>query len=333
MRSLLLAGGLVVLGAVVVGCSPPPASCTAATCSGCCDSSGTCQQGDTDLACGASALACQACGAGFSCQSKICARSSTGGGGGTTGGGGGTTGGGGGTTGGGGGTTGGGGGTTGGGGGTTGGGGGTTGGGGGATGGGGGTVNCQAMTPPTIPISFPVTCPFPTPCGGNPAPGTFFYTGACIPQEEFNSVVTRIEGVCGVGSVRINGYDGGLAGYATFSTGNNVCRVVRGGVTVGATITGTCGSSALCGVLGSNLGQGGFTGSCGMDAGSCECLVNRAIDINNQGVAYTVGATTLTVTGSGQTFETCLAGTTFSTRESDAGTATHEPGVATLTKQ
>lgn len=306
MRSLLLVGGLVVLGVVVVGCSPPPAGCTAATCSGCCDSSGTCQQGDTDLACGASALACQACGAGFSCQSKICARSSTGGGGGTTGGGGGTTGGGG----------------------------GTTGGGGGATGGGGGTVNCQAMTPPTIPISFPVTCPFPTPCGGNPAPGTFFYTGACIPQEEFNSVVTRIEGVCGAGNVRINGYDGGLAGYATFSTGNNVCRVVRGGVTVGATVTGTtCGNATVCGLLSSNLGQGGFTGSCGMDAGACECLVNRAIDINNQGVAYTVGATTLTVTSSGQTFETCLAGTTFSTRESDAGTAAHEPGVATLTKQ
>ena len=189
------------------------------------------------------------------------------------------------------------------------------------------------MSPPTIPITFPVTCPFPTPCGGNPSPGTFFYTAACIPQAEFNSVLTRIEGVCGAGNVRINGYDGGLAGSATFSNGSNVCRVVRGGVTVGATITGTCASSTVCGLLSSNLGQGGFTGSCAIDAGACDCLVNRAIDINNAGVAYTVNATSLTVTSSEQTFDTCLAGTTFSTRESDAGTATHEPGVATLTRQ
>ncbi len=316
MRALLLAGGLVVLGVVVVGCSPPPAGCTAASCAGCCDASGSCQGGDTDLACGASALSCQACGAGFGCQSKICVRSSAGGGGGSTGGGGGTTGGG-----------------TGGGS-VTGGGGGTTGGGGGTTGGGGGTTSCGTMSPPTIPITFPVTCPFPTPCGGNPSPGTFFYTSACIPQEEFNSVVTRIENAgCGAGNVRITGYDGGLAGWATFSNGSNVCRTVRGGVTVSATVTGTCGSPTLCGLLSSGISQGGYTGSCGVDGGACDCLVNRAINIDNAGVAYTVGATTLTVTSSGQTFETCLAGATFSTRESDAGTATHEPGAATLTRQ
>ncbi len=316
MRSLVLAGGLVVFGAVVAGCSPPAPSCSAASCSGCCDSGGTCQTGETNLACGASAITCQACGAGFACQAKNCVRTSTdGGGGGSTGGGGGTTGGGGGSV-------------TGGGGGTT------TGGGGGATGGGGGTVNCQAMTAPTIPITFPVTCAFPTPCGGNPSPGTFFYSAACIPQEEFNSVVTRIEGVCGAGNVHISGYDGGLAGYATFSNNNSVCRVVNGSVTVGANISGsTCGTSTVCGYIGSGLGQGGFTGSCAMDGGTCQCLVNRAIAINNAGVAYTVGATSLTITSNSQTFDTCLAGTTFSTRESDAGTATHEPGVATLTKQ
>lgn len=86
-------------------------------------------------------------------------------------------------------------------------------------------------------------------------------------------------------------------------------------------------------LVSSNLGQGGFTGSCGVDAGACECLVSRDINIDNAGIGYTVGATSLTITNSGQTFETCLSGTTFSTREVDAGSATHEPGTATLTLQ
>ena len=52
--------------------------------------------------------------------------------------------------------------------------------------------------------------------------------------------------------------------------------------------------------------------------------------------AYTTGPTTLTITSSGQTFETCLTnGMTLTTRELDAGSggvAGHEFGVATLTK-
>jgi hypothetical protein len=62
--------------------------------------------------------------------------------------------------------------------------------------------------------------------------------------------------------------------------------------------------------------------------------VRRDININNAAF-YTTGATTLTVTGTGQTFDTCLSGggTMFATRENDAGTATHEPGIANLTKQ
>ncbi len=189
------------------------------------------------------------------------------------------------------------------------------------------------MTPPTIPITFPQTCPAQAACGGNPS-GTFFYSAACISQDEFDSVITRIENAgCRRGSVRVTGYDGGLAGSATFSNGTNLCRVVRGGVTVSATITGTCANATLCGLVSSGISQGGYTGSCYLDAGACDCLVHREINIDNSGVAYTVGTNSLTITSSGQTFETCLSGSTFSTRETDAGTATHEPGTATLTKQ
>ena len=171
------------------------------------------------------------------------------------------------------------------------------GGGSGGGGGGGANVNCQSMSPPTIPITFPQTCPSPTACGGSPT-GTFFYSAACISQDEFDAVITRIEGAgCGPGSVRVNGYDGGLSGYATFS-GTNVCRVVRGGVTVSATITGTCANATLCGLVSSGISQGGYTGSCYLDAGACDCVVTRPIDINNAGIGYTTNSNSLTITSS-----------------------------------
>lgn len=205
--------------------------------------------------------------------------------------------------------------------------------GGGAGGGGGSNVNCQSMNPPTIQISFPPTCTTPTPCGGNPN-GNFFYSAACIGQDEFQSVISQIENAgCGAGSVRITSYDGGMAGHATFVNGTNLCRTVRGSVTVGARITGVCANSTVCGLLTNGIMQGGYTGSCGVDAGACECLVTRAINIDNAGVAYSVGTNSLTISGSNQTFSTCLTGQTFTTKELDAGTATHEPGVATLTQQ
>lgn len=189
------------------------------------------------------------------------------------------------------------------------------------------------MSPPTIPITFPQTCPPLTACGGNPA-GTFFYSAACIPRSEFDSFISRIENSgCGPGTVRITGIDGGMAGYATFVGGANVCRVVTGGVTVAATITGICANATACRLLAGGISQGGYTGTCGVDAGACDCLVTKAIDINNAGVAYTVGPTTLTLTNSGKQFSTCLSGTTFTTLEVDAGSAAREPGVATLTHQ
>lgn len=312
MRALLLSGLVIGSVLVVAACSPPtPAGCSAATCAGCCDSTGACQPGTEALACGGAGKVCMVCSAG--CQGKVCT-SGTGGGAG-------------------GGSVGGGGGSTGGGGGATGGGGGITGGGGGATGGGGGAAaSCQSVTAPMIPITFPTTCPSPTPCGGNPS-GTFLYSAACIPRSEFDSLVSQIEGAgCGAGTVTISGIDGGMSGYATF-TGATVCRVVRGAVTVNASVTGLCANPTVCGVLGGGISQRGYTGSCSVSGAACACTVSKEIRIDNSGVAYTVGATTLSVTSTGQTFETCLSGATFSTRELDAGTAPHEPGVATLTHQ
>ncbi|MDP1829145.1 MAG: choice-of-anchor D domain-containing protein [Archangium sp.] len=144
MRTLSLSLFLAVAGLLGSGCGPVAKQCSPASCLGCCDASGECQGGSSNLACGASGGQCIQCAFGSLCQLGVCLNTVTGGGsgggsgGGATGGGGGSSGGGGGTTGGGtGGATGGGGGT---GGGVTGGGtgGGVTGGGtgGGVTGGG-----------------------------------------------------------------------------------------------------------------------------------------------------------------------------------------------------
>ncbi len=112
------------VGGLVASACGTAATCSPATCGGCCDTAGKCQSGATPDFCGSAGVACAHCGTGTICQQSECRAASNGGGGGTTGGGsgGGATGGGtgGGTTGGGTGT---GGGTTGGGTGTGGGGG------------------------------------------------------------------------------------------------------------------------------------------------------------------------------------------------------------------
>ena len=323
MRALVLVVSVVVLTAVAA-CSNGPGACSAATCGTCCDSAGQCVGATSDQACGAAGNMCIACDTGFQCLGGRCQRTGSGGGGG-----GGTAGAGGGTAG-----------SGGSGGGAAGGGGGGGSGGSGGAGGGaaGGAVTCgTAPTAPMIPIAFPTTCPFPTPCGGDPA-GTFHYTSACIPQSEFDSYKMRLEqgmgGLpgCGVGSVTIHGYDGGMAGSAVFNAGT-VCRTVTGAVTVYAAITtGICANQTACGLIyGQNIQGNSVT--CAFDGGVCDCSVTRTINITNAAY-YTTGPTTLTVLGSNQTFETCLTGgTVFSTRELDAGSAEHEPGVATLTKQ
>ena len=115
MRAL----GFLFVVVAVLGCGPTQ-KCAPGSCSGCCDSTGQCQTGNTNVNCGNGGLLCNACFTGQQCNLGICASSGSGGGS-SSGGGGGATGGGGGTA-------------TGGGGGTA------TGGGGGATGGGSGSA-------------------------------------------------------------------------------------------------------------------------------------------------------------------------------------------------
>jgi hypothetical protein len=122
---------------LISACSAPSRPCTAATCLGCCDSTGDCRVGSEQLACGMGGAACSSCSLGQTCTLGACALGTGQGGGNASGGGGGATGGGGGLTGGGRGGGAGGGAITGGGGGETGG--GRGGGIGGGTGGGGGS--------------------------------------------------------------------------------------------------------------------------------------------------------------------------------------------------
>lgn len=79
---------LVVFASVVmVGCSSAT-PCEAGSCTGCCDSSGTCRPGNLNTQCGAAGAACAACEDSQSCVSQTCGAplgggTGTGGGGGT----------------------------------------------------------------------------------------------------------------------------------------------------------------------------------------------------------------------------------------------------------
>lgn len=73
MKHLLLVTCLgFVAGLTVSACgnsTPPPATCTAMTCEGCCDAD-VCRKGDTALACGARGLACDVCAGGQICSAN-----------------------------------------------------------------------------------------------------------------------------------------------------------------------------------------------------------------------------------------------------------------------
>ena len=315
MRALVLAFMAAVLAVVVVACSSN-GPCGAANCGTCCGTNG-CVTSVSDAECGSAGNSCVACMTGFQCSGGKCLRTGPGGG---AGGSGGATGGG----------TGGSGGATGGG--TGGGSGGATGGGTGGSGGGMGITCPGGALPAAVPISFPPTCTVPTPCGGNPS-GKYDYTGACVGQDEFGSFVSRLEQVCGAGSVTVTGYDGGIQGFAFFQAGH-VCRTVQGSVTVSATIGGAF-CPMYCTTIGMGIAQAGFTGSCAQNGAVCDCTATRAINLSTMGSPYTTSATTLTITPTGQHYETCLTGNVLTTRQLDAGTGgemAREPGVATLTK-
>lgn len=94
------------LFALAPACGGAPPKCGVATCSGCCDSNGTCQPGFHLSACGANGNSCIMCTTTQLCSAGFCTGAGGGGGGtGGTGGGGGGAGGGGGTGGGGGGSS------------------------------------------------------------------------------------------------------------------------------------------------------------------------------------------------------------------------------------
>lgn len=120
MRALLVVA-VVSCGTFFAGCGTPTQKCSPSSCSGCCDLSGQCQNGNTNAACGNGGLLCNTCNGALNCSLGFCSGGQTGGGtggangGGTGGGLGGGTGGSGGGTGGGTGGSGGGGGGTGGG--------------------------------------------------------------------------------------------------------------------------------------------------------------------------------------------------------------------------
>lgn len=93
MRTILLVGAV----SALFCCAPSKQACDFTTCAtGCCDSDGVCQTGDSNLACGQGGLSCNVCLAG-SCRFGTCELSNVVGGGAGTGGGGDSTGGGGGT--------------------------------------------------------------------------------------------------------------------------------------------------------------------------------------------------------------------------------------------
>lgn len=100
MRALapIVVVSLFIAAVTFEGCGKPP--CTAANCkTGCCDAMGTCQAGNTNVACGANGAMCSMCTLAQTCAAGLnqCVlASSTGGGGGQGGGTGGGTGGGGG---------------------------------------------------------------------------------------------------------------------------------------------------------------------------------------------------------------------------------------------
>ena len=82
------------VGGLAASACGTAATCSPATCGGCCDTAGKCQSGATPEFCGSAGVACAHCGTGTVCQQSECRAASNGGGGGTTGGGSGGSGGG-----------------------------------------------------------------------------------------------------------------------------------------------------------------------------------------------------------------------------------------------
>src|SRR4051794_1502696 len=66
---LVVALGIGAMIALAPSCShpPPPMVCSADNCTGCCDDTGSCANGNTKDACGANGITCQTCNGTQSC--------------------------------------------------------------------------------------------------------------------------------------------------------------------------------------------------------------------------------------------------------------------------
>jgi Abnormal spindle-like microcephaly-assoc'd, ASPM-SPD-2-Hydin len=84
-RALHALRNVLLLAPLLLTACPAPVTTSEAcalACAGCCDLSGTCQPGTTELACGSAGRVCSACAAGLTCQTGTCQSVSQGGGGG-----------------------------------------------------------------------------------------------------------------------------------------------------------------------------------------------------------------------------------------------------------
>ena len=71
VRSVIIVSSSILVCALGFSCTPEAQTCSS-FCTGCCDSSGACQRGDSTAACGSTGLACVACAGGQTCLAGTC---------------------------------------------------------------------------------------------------------------------------------------------------------------------------------------------------------------------------------------------------------------------
>jgi hypothetical protein len=341
MRNMFwLVAALAVGSTVGFACGSPAPKCSVASCAGCCSMDGTCQGGNTGMACGAQGNACVACAPTGSCVAGVCMAGSSGTGGGSATGGGSTAGGsaaggaaaGGSAAGGsaaGGSATGG----------------GRAGGsaGGGNTGGAGGGMMLMfdAGMPANVAITFAANCNASNPCGGA-LPGLWHYQSFCVED----AIFSRLLSACGGATQTQILNRSGTARGAIFFNATQMARSVSGAVDFSlSTVNPTCvngfGGIGGCTQLPTLLAQAGVTGTCALSlpdggASTSTCTCNLTFPFNDQATEdYTTAGNTIT-TPRGRTFDYCVQGTSMTYEETTPPSVTNiarDPGVSTLGKQ
>jgi hypothetical protein len=185
-------------------------------------------------------------------------------------------------------------------------------------------------------ITFPVTCPAFSACGGT-LPGTFTYTSGCADDAEFAPLVVLADSICGAGMTTITNKSGTIQGGLTFSA-TQVARSVSGAVNFTANLGGTCGNSGVCTQISGALTAYGFTGTCTFDAtaGKCVCPLTRSLTAT--GVeTYSVTGNQLTTMGAKtRLYDYCVTagGSNLTYREvtANSGMNIRDPGYYSLIK-